>query len=246
MTQLSFTTGTLITKRTDVPGGPPALLGVLSEVTLEFNREVLRNLGQSGTAVLAASAEFQITGSAKFARFQATQFNTLFLGTQTLTLPNSMLDLTSGEDATIPASPSDVTVAHASTFGEDFGVFNSVTGVQFTPTTGVPSPGQYAVAAGVYVFDSADAGTKVTIYYQYQVATGTQIGLYNQVMGPLPTFELILKGALSSKELIVKLNRCVSNKLTFPFINQKYAVPEFEFEAISDDVNQIGTISLTE
>jgi hypothetical protein len=44
----------------------------------------------------------------------------------------------------------------------------------------------------------------------------------------------------------VKLNACVSSKLSLPFSNQKFTVAEFDFQAIADSSNNIGTISLSE
>jgi hypothetical protein len=40
MTQYAFGSGTLIGKRTDVANTPPALLGTLESVSLDFDRKV--------------------------------------------------------------------------------------------------------------------------------------------------------------------------------------------------------------
>ena len=46
MTQFAFGSGTLIGKRTDVTGQPPALLGTLQDVSLDFDRKIETLLGQ--------------------------------------------------------------------------------------------------------------------------------------------------------------------------------------------------------
>ena len=109
---------------------------------------------------------------------------------------------------------------------------------------GTPAPGQYSLASGVYSFNTADNGAAVLIYYSYTVASGNKISLANQLTGPMPTFETSLKE--TSKDLVVKLNACVSPKLSLPFANQKFTVAEFDFQAIADASNNVGTISLSE
>lgn len=249
MTQYAFGSGTVIGKRTDVTGTPPCLLGTLSDVSLDFDRKIETLLGQYNMAVAAGGGEFKITGKAKFARLQATTINNLFLG-QTLTA-NSMLEMTTGEAGTVPASSAyTVTVANNSTFVEDFGVFYANTGAQLTPVASLTGAGQYTVASGVYTFNSGDASAAVLIYYSYNVSSGNKISLANQLTGPLPMFEVSLKETFNyfgtNKDLLVKLNACVAPKLSMPFSNQKFTIQEFDFQAIADASNNIGTISLAE
>ena len=101
-----------------------------------------------------------------------------------------------------------------------------------------------------YTFNSADNGAAVLIYYSYTVSSGNKISIANQLTGPLPMFEVSLKETFNyygtSKDLLVKLNACVSSKLSLPFSNQKFSVAEFDFQAIADSSNNIGTISLSE
>jgi hypothetical protein len=246
MTQFAFGSGTLIGKRTDVAGTPPCLLGTLQDVSIDFDRKIEMLLGQYNMPVAAGGGEFKIAGKAKFARLQATQINNLFLG-QTLT-PNSMLEMTTGESDTVASGA--VTVANSATFVEDYGVFYASNGVQLTPVASAPAQGQYSVSSGVYSFNTADNGQAVLIYYSYTVASGNKISLANQLAGPLPTFEVTLKETFnyfgSTKDLVVKLNACVAPKLSLPFSNQKFTVAEFDFQALADASNDIGTISLSE
>jgi len=246
MTQYAFGSGTLIGKRTDVANTPPALLGTLESVSLDFDRKIELLLGQYNMPVAAGGGEFKIAGKAKYARLQASQINNLFLG-QTLTA-NSMLEMTTGESDTVAAGA--VTVANSATFVEDYGVFYAASGAQLSPVASSPAQGQYSAASGVYSFNTADNGAAVMIYYSYTVASGNKISLANQLTGPLPTFEISLKETFNyfgvAKDLVVKLNACVSPKLSLPFANQKFTVAEFDFQAIADASNNIGTISLSE
>lgn len=248
MTQFAFGSGTLIGKRTDIAGTPPALLGTLQDVSLDFDRKIEMLLGQYNMAVAAGGGEFKIAGKAKFARLQATQINNLFLG-QTLTA-GSMVEMTTGETDTVTAAA--VSVANGSTFLEDFGVFYASSGAQLVPVAASPTQGQYIVPSGggTYTFSSADNGAAVVIYYSYSIAAGNKITLANQLTGPLPMFEVSLKETFNyfgtSKDIVVKLNACVAPKLSLPFSSQKFTVAEFDFQAIADASNNIGTISLTE
>jgi len=249
MTQFAFGSGTLIGKRTDVTGQPPALLGTLQDVSLDFDRKIETLLGQYAMAVAAGGGEFKISGKAKFARLQSAQINNLFLG-QTLTA-NSMVEMTTGETDTVASAA--ITVANGSSFVEDFGVFYASSGVQLAPVAATPAQGQYIAPSGspgTYTFNSADNGAAVLIYYSYTLASGSKINLANQLTGPLPMFEVSLKETFNyfgtSKDLVIKLNACVSPKLSLPFSNQKFTVAEFDFQAIADASNNIGSISLSE
>ena len=119
MAEYIFGSGTVIAKRTDVANTMPALLGVLQDITLDFSRKIESLLGQYVSPVAFGGGELEIKGKAKFGRFQATQFNNMFLG-QTLT-PSAMLEMTTGE-AVSPAADA-FTVANGSTFVEDAGLF---------------------------------------------------------------------------------------------------------------------------
>lgn len=249
MTQFAFGSGTLVGKRTDVTGTPPALLGTLQDVTLDFDRKIEFLVGQYNMPVAAGGGEFKIAGKAKFARLQASQINNLFLG-QTLT-PNSMVEMTIGETDTVTAAA--VTVANGATFLEDFGVFYATTGAQLVPVASSPTQGQYIAptgSPGTYTFNAGDNGAALVIYYSYSVASGNKIALANQLMGPVPVFEVSLKETFNyfgvNKDIVVKLNACVAPKLALPFSNQKFTVAELDFQAIADAANNIGSISLSE
>jgi hypothetical protein len=159
-----------------------------------------------------------------------------------------MLEMTTGETDAVASGA--VTVANSASFVEDYGVFYAASGTQLTPVTSSPAQGQYSVASGVYGFNTADNGASVLIYYSYNVSSGNKISLANQLAGPLPMFEVALKETFNyygtAKDLVVKLNACVSSKLSLPFSNQKFTVAEFDFQAIADAANNIGTISLSE
>ena len=151
MTQYAFGSGTLIGKRTDVANTPPALLGTLESVSLDFDRKVEFLLGQYNMPVAAGGGEFKIAGKAKYARLQANKINNLFLG-QTLAA-NSILVMTTGKTDTVAARAVTSPQRH---FVEDYGAFYASSGAQLAPVASSPAQGQYSVAGGVYSFNTAD------------------------------------------------------------------------------------------
>jgi hypothetical protein len=72
------------------------------------------------------------------------------------------------ESHSVPGTgPYTVTVTHAAAFIADEGV--TIGGTPLTKVAGTPSTGQYAVAAGVYTFNAAQAGAAATISYRYTI-----------------------------------------------------------------------------
>jgi len=46
--------------------------------------------------------------------------------------------------------------------------------------------------------------------------------------------------------MVLKLNACVSSKLTFPFKNTDFMISEMDIMAFADASNSIGTIAISE
>ena len=254
MSQYNFGIGALIGKRTDVLNTPPAFFGTITDVSVDFERKIEFLVGQYNLPVAAGGADLKITGKSKSARFQANTLVNVFAGTNVAsTTPGQMLQMANSENHTIPLStPFTVTVTNSAGWTEDLGAFYSSGGVQLLPETSGPSLGQYEAAAGVYTFNSADAGAGVNIYYGYTISVSgaSQVSLTNALMGPVPTFEVFLKESFNyfgvNKDIVIKLNACVSPKLSWPFANSKFSMQEFDFQAIVDSSNNLGTVSVTE
>jgi len=253
MTAYAFGTGTLIAKRTDVANTLPFLFGVLQGVSLDFDQKLESLTGQNKVAVALGDGELKISGKAKFARLQMTLFSNLMIGQGSATGALEMVS--SGEAATVPAStPYTYVVANASqTPLEDFGVFYQSTGIQLAPVVSSPSTGQYSFNAstGTYTFSSGDASAAIYAYYTYMSsASGNKLVYANPLMGSSPVFEVYFKTTTSNfgvaKDVTVKLNACKSSKLSLSFSNQKFVIPEFDFQAMADASGNVFTLSTTE
>jgi hypothetical protein len=252
MTAYAFGTGTLIAKRTDTLNTPPFLFGVLQDISLDFDQKLESLTGQNKVAVALGDGELKITGKAKFARLQMTLLSNLLVGQSTTT---GTLEMTSaGEAATVPSgTPYTYVVTNASlTPLEDYGVFYQAGGIQLVPVASSPSTGQYTFNAstGTYTFSSGDASAAVYVYYTYSATAGNKLAYANPLMGSSPVFEVYFKTSTTNfgvaKEVTIKLNACKSSKLSLGFTNQKFTIPEFDFQAMADASGNVFSLSMTE
>lgn len=84
------------------------------------------------------------------------------------------------ETHSVPGSgPYTVTVTHAATFLADEGV--TISGTPLVKVGGSPATGQYAEAAGVYTFNSAQASASAAIAYKFR-ATNVSVTMPNQLV----------------------------------------------------------------
>jgi len=251
MTQVNFGSGTVIGRRTDISNPTPAFFGILQDIELSFDQTLKELMGQYKMAVDIAPANLKVSGKAKFARIQANTMNDLLFG-QTLTTGTGTT-MAIAEAISVPATPYTVTVAQAATFSEDLGVFYALTGVQLKRVATGPTVGQYSVVetTGVYTFAAADTLVALNVYYTYGVTTKNKISMTNQIMGVGPSFELNIQENYTNNAgvactMFIKLNACRSSKLSLPFKNTDYTIPEFDFQAFADQSNNWGSIVTSE
>jgi len=252
MTAYAFGTGTLVARRTDTSNTAPFLFGTLHDISLNFDQKLEPLMGQYKVAVALGDGELKISGKAKFARLQMTMFSNLLLGNATTTGGLQMVN--TGESITVPASsPYTVTVANsAQTPLTDYGVFYQSTGIQFVPVASGPTVGQYSFNAstGVYTFAAADASAALYVYYTYTSASGNKLTYANPLMGTSPVFEVYFKTSTPNfgvaKDVTIKLNACKSSKLALSFANQKFTIPEFDFQAMADSSGNVFTLTTSE
>lgn len=247
--QLNFGVGTLVLKRNDVLYAKPSLLGVLQDVELDIDVTLKELMGSYAFPIDIAPAAKKITGKAKFARLQSDTLNQLMLGmTETVA---SGTDMQVAEPIT--TATSSFTVAHGATFVEDLGLYYAATGVQLQPAATATGAGVYVAGVagvGTYTINAADENTPLLAYYDYTVTSLISTAITNPLMGSGPIFGLNLSNQYAvqgvNKKMFIKLNACRASKLTFPFKNTDYTIPDFEFQAMADASNNIGTWAMTE
>lgn len=230
------------------PLATPVQFGTLQDVSGDISFEKKELYGAYQFPVAVARGKGKMEFKAKFASLSAAIVGDLLLGTGSSA---GIKDVVTNFPAAVPAStPWTVTIAPPSTgtFVSDLGVIDVATGLPLKKVASAPATGQYSVSAlGVYTFASTDASKAVLISYEY-TATGTSkvVQITNQLMGTAPMFKAALDLSLNGKNATLVLNACTSNKLSLPFKNDDFAVPEFDFSAMADAAGNVGYIALSE
>lgn len=161
--------------------------------------------------------------------------------------------MSENEAAAVPSStPYTVTVANASSYIDDLGVYYAATGNRFTRVTTPSTAGQYSVnlSTGIYTFAATDASAAVLISYAYTLSSGKKLVITNQVMGYTPVFKATFYTVKSTQSisagLSLVLNACTATKLSLPTKIDDYEIQELDFSAFADATGTIGTLSTNE
>jgi len=241
----SFGSGILIGTRTDIAEATPVNFGLVQEVTIEESASVKEIYGQYQYPLVSARGTIKTTGKAKVARISGLAFANLFYG---VTPAAGQLATSFAEAGTVPSnSPYTVSVANAATFADDDGVVYASTGLPLTKVTSSPASGQYSVSAGVYTFASSDAGKAVLTSYTYTLTgSGQKLTITNPLLGTSPTFQALFYTTFQGQAISLKLNNCISSKLSFQTKLEDFTMPEFDFSCFADSSGNIMTWSFAE
>jgi hypothetical protein len=245
-TSVAFGSGVLIA----TPSGAnatPVQFGALQNVSLDFSFSSKQLFGQYQFPIAFARGEGKISGKAKFANIDGPLYNNCFFG-QTSTTGQKLWSY--NEAGAVPASsPYSYSSANAASFDADLGVVYASSGLALTKVASAPAIGQYSVTAGVYSFNSADAGRALLLSYSYSQAStggGSRAVLANKVMGMAPTFQIDFYQTnpnIAGAQWSLRLYNCVSTKLSLASKNQDFVIPELDFEAFANAANSIGEIN---
>ncbi len=177
--QLAFGAGALWGNRTDVTGSGigPDQFGILQDVQIDWDWQTKELWGQFQFPVDIARGQGKITGKAKFARIFGAIYGDLFFGQ---TPASGQLTVRKTRRSVPATTPYTVTVANASNFFDDLGVFygsGANAGERFTRVTTPSAAGQYSVnlATGIYTFSAADASAALLVSYLYNSTTGKKL-----------------------------------------------------------------------
>ena len=246
--QLIFGIGALWGTRSDIPNVGPDQFAVLQDNSVDFSFEVKELYSQLGYPIDIARGKGKISGKAKVARVFANLYADIFFGGTVATGEDNV-----SENEGYTLATTTLSVAHATSFVADLGVYYSAAGnFRFQFVTGAPSAvGDYSVGTdGHYTFFSGDIGASIAISYVYTDSSGKTITITNNFMGYTPTFIGTFYQSRSTQgssgQLTLRLNECVSSHLTIPSRIDDYAIQDFDFQAFSAGNNVIGTISTTE
>lgn len=237
---------TLDATGTAIANPTPVILGTMQDIGLDMSVEMKELYGSQRYPIAVGQGKGKIEIKAKYAEINADIMGQLFFGkTATTGIKAAVFDFAT----TVPTTPFQVTIAPPSsgTFVADLGVLITATGVQMRRVASAPAAGQYSVnvGTGVYTFNTADASKAILISYEYSAAAGGSVfTLTNDVMGVTPFFTVLLQNSYGGQSLVVKLNRCVSAKLSVPLKSDDFALYDFEAQAFADPAGSLGYICL--
>ena len=230
-------------------GGAPIMFASLQSCSLDasFDQKIL--YGQSSFAQEMARGKGKLDFKATVGRIDPALFNAIFWsGTSAAGQIHTAL----GEAAPLTASGGATTIsvqaANASAFRTDLGVFDPAAGRFMTQVAQGTTPGgdQYTVnsTTGGYTFAAADAGKMVKLYYTYGLTTGTTVTVANSLMDSGPVFRADLVQTFRGKQSVFTAWACQAFKLSFPFKQDDFTLPEFDFSAMDDGTGAVLTHSM--
>ena len=231
-------------------GLTPVKVGVLQDIQIDISADIKMLYGAQQFAVAIGRGQAKIEGKAKTGQIDLNLFNSVY--SQGTIDTAGFLKIVENEAHSVPASSTyTVQVTNHSVPIVDLGVYYASTGLQLAQVaSGSEATGKYSVdlTTGTYTFVVGDASAALLFNYQYKATTGNQIVISNQLMGVQPVFQLIMQEGFSDfgvrKLMTLQLNRCVSNKLTFPFKNSDFAISDIDFSAFADAAGNVGTIGV--
>jgi len=224
----------------------PIQLGVLQDVAADMSFDEKTLYGAYQFPVAFGRGKGKFTFKAKAADFSAQALASLFFGNTPTAGIRAIVDNQAGTVPAVSTYTITPTVPSSGTWATDLGVRYASTGIALTRVASVTAIGQYSVSAGVYTFFSGDASANVLISFEYTATSTTQyqISVTNNLMGYAPSFMAELSLPFNGKQMSLKLNNCVASKLSLPFKNEDFSIQEFDFMALADASNNVGTISI--
>lgn len=243
-----FGPGILWLTRTDIANSTPLNVGFCNEFSTGFKFNTKQLYGQRSMPLLVARGTGKLTGKIKAAVLSTGALNAIMLG-GTVTA-GTQYDATTTASTAIPATPFQITptVPSSGTWNSDLGVINAATNEPLTLVTGTPNAGQYAVAAGVYTFSSADhtSAINVIISFSYTFttgATGQNIVIPNALIGVTPTFQLDYKSTLFGSTYYLRIYQAICPSWSMSHKLEDFAMPELDFEFMDNGAGNIGLLS---
>ena len=228
--------------------GAPLRFGALQDVSVDFSADIKMLHGQESFALAVGRGKAKIECKAAFAEINLKAYSSLYFN-QAVTTGHTKQAV--NEPGAIPGSTAyTITVANGAAFKRDLGVVNVLTGAPFVQVGALatPSTGEYKVdpATGIYTFAAGDAGKAVLISYLYNVTgSGQTMAINNTLMGAAPVFGVVLTQQFQGKSYLLELYANVSDKLTSPFKQDDFSVPELTFSAQDNGSGQVGYISVS-
>ena len=246
MAQSLFGTGNLW----GIPSGvnpTPIRFGTLQDVSVNIAFDFKKLYGGQQFAVEQARGKATLDVKAGIGRVDPNLFNQIFFGSSLTALSESLNSV----DETFAVATT-YTVANASTYLVDLGVYDATAGKYLTRVPTSPSTGQYSVSigTGVYSFAVADAGHTDRVSYTYgSTTTGSTIKYTNTLMGSGPIFGLELvetyTGVAGKKSFSMFMPAVQASKLGMPLKLDDFTMSSIDMSAQDDGAGNVFTMTMT-
>lgn len=218
----------------------PLQIGRLLSVDLTMDAALVKASTQYQLPVKFNRTMGSIKGTAKTAILGSRLINALYFGGS---LTTGAMRTVVNNAAVMGGTSYTPVPPDSGTFAFDLGLIYDDTGEYLELVTGAPAQGQYAISAGTYTLNSADAAATLRVNYAYTATTGTQLSLANQLMQFAPRFGMLLRGEFGGKQFSAWFKACSAAALGWQAPVDKYNEPDFRFEVCADDSNNIGVFS---
>lgn len=210
----------------------PQQAGIIQDLSVDISGDIKSLFGQYQWPVDSAIGKREIKGTFNFAQITNQFLNQLFFAD--VITPGTIATAYQEGPTVIPTTPYEITVTHSATFVVDQGVINTTTGVGMIQVASGPITGQYSVAAGVYTFAAADAGTHVLISYGWTAASvGSTLTTANHVMGWGPVVNMTIPFLYESANFAMNLPNARLGKISIKTKLDDYAMMSTEFAAFA-------------
>lgn len=223
----------------------PVRIGVMQNVSMEFSFDEKPLHGQNQFPEAIARGKAKCSCKCAFAQIDSKAIATVFLGGTPVAGEEIVVDLEAQTGTTT------VTVAGATTFISDLGVFYSATAQPLNQVNaGSETTGSYSVTQtggnkGKYIFGTGDSG--VALLFSYKKTDGTngfKTTVANQAMGSYVTFQTDLfqqnpTVSGTGNQWGARLYKCGSNKLSLATKQDDWTIPDMDFSVYANAAGNV-------
>ena len=215
----------------------PRDLLTIQETSFDFKGDIKNLMGEGQFAVDSAVGSIEISMKCKNGQLNPTTFADIYFGKNIA--QNGELYV-KAEPITVAAGTA--TLAGGALSAQDLGVYNSVTGLQYTRVATAPTAGQYIWGAnGVLTFNvSENAQVLLASYIRNDTSTMQSFTANNELAGTTVTLEAFFhKKMRDGRQFNMHFYNVIIPSLNFAYKINDYTMPEFTMQAFADPVKGV-------
>ena len=221
----------------------PRDLLTIQETSFDFKGDIKNLMGEGQFAVDSAVGSIEISMKCKNGQLNPTTFADIYFG-KSIAQNGEMY--VKAEPITVAAGTA--TLAGGALSAQDLGVYNSVTGLQYTRVANAPAAGQYVWGAnGVLTFNvSENAQVLLASYIKTDNTTMQSFTANNELAGTTVTLEAFFhKKMRDGRQFNMHFYNVIIPSLNFAYKINDYTMPDFTMQAFADPVKGVYRTSWT-